>query len=767
MGKKLIFITLAITRPVVGAAESNSGGDELILTLDDLWVLMAAALVFFMQAGFKVLESGLVKKEHKTGIGAKNLLDWVAGSIAFFLVGYEVMFGDSFHGLIGMGFFSESGLTVDSNFIFFLFQLAFAGTALTIVSGAMSGRTALMPYFIASLVTATIIYPVFGHWVWGNLINEDNKPWLADLGFIDFAGSTVVHSVGAWIGLVGIWIVGPRIGRYNGAGKIQPVKASDYSYSILGVMILWLGWWGFNGGSVLAFNTDVAKIILNTNLAGAGACFTAFFHCYLFQGKRDVIEKIAGGSLTGLVAITACCHVVSPHMSLLIGAIAGVIHNLALVLLTEKWKLDDPVGAIPVHGFGGIFGTLCVALFGEAELLAHPRWIQLAVQLIGIVTCFGFTTVIAYAMFKTLKWSVGLRVSPAHELSGAIFSDEENETPVELLSGQILSQVSIKVSERGYNLMPIDEYLEMSAKERVKLIDENKVQYLDSTGNVITAVKAVRQMVLMLEGQRDEVLEEKSRVDEEKKNITQSINYASQIQGAILGQEDDIKELFPDSFVFFRPREVVSGDFYWFAKVKGYKIVVSSDCTGHGVPGAFLTVLGVSLLNEIVMQKKIVPPEKVLEMLDYKLIYALHSKNQQFKSSDGMDIGVMVIDENRSKLYFSGARSNLFHFSNGELHEVKGDRFSLGYLDKSIQKVFTRQTLDYKKEDVFYLSSDGFMDQHNPLGKKYMRSKFKKHLSDIGYLDMANQYELMKKEFDEWKLQEEQTDDVLVLGVKL
>jgi len=348
-------------------------------TTDNLWVLISAALVFFMQAGFKVLETGLVKSEHRSGIGVKNLMDWVAGSLAFFMIGFGLMFGESLGGIVGTSMFLGFDFSAGYTYVFFIFQLAFAGTALTIVSGAMSGRTALAPYFVASLFTAIIIYPIFGHWAWGNLLNESNEPWLASLGFMDFAGSTVVHSVGAWVGLVGIYVVGPRLGRYDAHGKIKSVQASDYAYSVLGLMILWLGWWGFNGGSTLAFDSIVPLIIL------------------------------------------------SPLGSIAIGLLAGIVHNYSYIVISEKWKLDDPVGAIAVHGFGGVLGTLCVALFGKEELLAHDRWTQLGVQTIGILTCLMFTASISYLVFYLVKISIGLRLSPEVELSGDTFNiDSEN-----------------------------------------------------------------------------------------------------------------------------------------------------------------------------------------------------------------------------------------------------------------------------------------------------------------------------------------------------
>ena len=478
--------------PIVSMAQGKIETD--LLSRNELWMLIATALIFFMQAGFKVFETGLVRQQHRSGIGAKNLMDWVAGCMAFYCIGFGFMFGESIDGWIGTGFIMGDGLESHHSLLFFLFQLAFASTALTIVSGAMSGRTALIPYFVASLVTATVIYPVFGHWTWGGIFSEGNKPWLASLGFMDFAGSTVVHSVGAWIALVGVWIVGPRLGRYDKNGKIQRIKPSDYSYSVLGVMILWVGWWGFNGGSTLSFNHEVPRIILNTNLSGAAAAVTAMFHAILFQSRKNILEKIMGGALTGLVAITASCNLVSSQSSLIIGALAGIIHNVMFVIITEKWKLDDPVGAIAVHGFGGVFGTLCVAIFGHQEQLNLPRMEQLAVQGLGIITCFVFTTIASLIMFYLLRKTIGLRVSPKQENSGSFFENEESEEETDTIGSNIVHHVSAKVSNRGYNVYTIKEYIDMSEDFRSSYEAADRIQYLNEEGYVIPFEIAKKQL---------------------------------------------------------------------------------------------------------------------------------------------------------------------------------------------------------------------------------------------------------------------------------
>ncbi len=401
--------------------------------LDRLWLIICAAFVFLMQAGFNNFEAGMVQPKSATGIAMKNLADWIVGSLGFALVGFGIMFGASETGLIGTSHFGFEGLS-DPNTnplgeAFFLFQLAFAGTAVTIVSGAMSERTGFVPYLVGAGVMALLIYPVFGHWTWGSAFIEGNGAFLAELGFIDFAGSTVVHSVGAWVALVGIWRVGPRLGRYANDGTVLSLPSANVSSSTFGVILLWFGWWGFNGGSGLVFDKGVGSILLNTNLAAAAGGLIAYCHGRWFQDHREMNSKFLGGVLGGLVAITACCHVVGPWSALLIGIGAGVLHNYSFEFLRNTLKLDDPVGAIPVHGVCGIWGTLCVAFFGSAESLPHGRLMQVGVQLLGVVVCFVWTTLVAFLMYRLLEKTIGLRVSPESERRGVGITEKHESLP--------------------------------------------------------------------------------------------------------------------------------------------------------------------------------------------------------------------------------------------------------------------------------------------------------------------------------------------------
>jgi Amt family ammonium transporter len=405
-----------------------------------LWVLVAAALVFFMQAGFLCLEVGFVQPHNVFITLSKNLVDWCVASLVFCGVSFGIMFGHS-NGVIGIDLFSLKGMNVDGanslGWVFVLFQLGFVGCAITIVSGALAERISFASYLWCSFFIALVLYPVFGHWVWGNGYFASNTPWLAEKGFIDFAGSTVVHSVGGWISLIGVWMVGPRLGRFAADGTPQDLKVYNMPLVALGALVLWVGWWGFNGGSAMELSDVVGKVIINTNIAGTAAGISGFFYAYYFQERRAVLEKFVGALLGGLVAATASSHIISPTGAAVIGFAAGIIHNIAFEKLLD-WQLDDPVGAIPVHLACGVWGTLCVGLFGDLDAFGgRTRVDQLGIQIYGIIVCAIWCSVVSYGLFKMLHRTTGLRVSALAEsegvhIEGNIEQDEQGMNEAEI-----------------------------------------------------------------------------------------------------------------------------------------------------------------------------------------------------------------------------------------------------------------------------------------------------------------------------------------------
>ncbi len=778
MKRFLLFPFGFLSFSALGASSSSSDG--LTLSIHHLWVLWAAALVFFMQAGFKALESGMVKSVHKEGVGVKNLIDCLVGGLAFFTVGYGLMFGDSWFGIIGTTHFFGENFTfspqkLTDSLIFFTFQWGFAATALTIVSGAMSGRTGLIPYLSGSIILGCFIYPIFGHWVWGQIVNPENTAWLADLGFIDFAGSTVVHSVGAWVSLIGVWMVKPRIGRYHPVtGEVMPMK-TNYSYSILGVMILWLGWWGFNGGSTLAFNSDVGLIILNTNLAGAAAGLSAFLHSYLVQGKSDIIEKIIGGTITGLVAITAGCHLFSPQSSILVGFLAGLVHNYSYDWIIKTLRLDDAVGAVPVHGFGGAFGTICVALFGKTELLALPRFEQLGVQVLGVLVCFAFTSVSAYLMFLFLKVSIGIRVSPADEIRGVVWGSRRprhqeiileeisSDTPLE---DEKVHYVSVQVSSGGFNVYSPEDFLQVPQNERNHWEKQDKVQYWNEAGKPIHRFDAFSYLEQI-------ITQQKNSIQQEKTNITESIQYARRIQKALEPTPDYVEKVLPAHFIWNRPRDIVSGDFYWVSRRFDKTLIAVADCTGHGVPGAFLSMMGTAFLNEITRQE--FSPAEILNKLRRRVKKSLHQNNAESNTKDGMNISLFTISDD-NHLEFAGAYHPLYIIrqregQNSALHqqfiEFRGDRMPVGIYRKE-KESFTNHHFRLQEGDMIYAFSDGFVDQFGgEQGRKFMARRFKELLAKIASETPQNQKVTLKKAFQEWKGNHKQVDDIMVFGVRM
>jgi len=425
--KRFIFSILFVLISVAGAwAEdkaptvlSNKEAIALVQThADYVWTLIAAALVFFMQAGFAMVESGFTRAKNAINIMMKNLMDFSMGSIAFWAVGFGLMFGVSKTGWFGTSGFFLSDFSPGGDpwvLAFWMFQVVFAATAATIVSGAMAERTKFSGYLIYSVFISALIYPIFGSWAWGSLYNGGG--WLENLGFIDFAGSTVVHSVGGWAALAGAIVLGPRIGKYTKDGKIKPILGHNMPLAALGVFILWLGWFGFNPGSTTAANKDIAMIFVNTNLAAAAGCVLAMFTSWVKFGKPEVGMSL-NGALAGLVAITSPCATVTPASAIAIGAIAGVIVVLA-VLFFDKIRIDDPVGAISVHGVCGAWGTFSAGIFN----IGGTSLKIIGVQALGIATCFLWVFPTAYLLFKVIDVTIGLRVSPEEELEGLDFAE--------------------------------------------------------------------------------------------------------------------------------------------------------------------------------------------------------------------------------------------------------------------------------------------------------------------------------------------------------
>ena len=414
-------VAVLTTTPAWAQEAAEITADDVQTNLDNVFVLVSAVLVIFMQAGFALIEAGLTRAKSVANIMMKNVMDFCAGALAFFAVGYAIAFGagNDFFGtegwFLGDGAFQYGTLTVP---VTFLFQVAFAATAATIVSGAMAERTKFKSYFIYSIVISAVIYPVVVHWNWGG-------GWLSQLAtpFHDFAGSTMVHMTGGVAALMGAVLLGPRLGKYGRDGKPRAIPAHNIPYAVLGTFILLVGWYGFNPGSELAADGAIGGIAVTTTLAAAAGAIAAMLLIWAKTGKPDV-AMTANGMLAGLVGITAGTAAVSNVGAIIIGSLAGLLVVTA-VLFFDRIRVDDPVGAISVHGVCGAFGTICVGLFATEDsdfwqqgLFYGGGTDQLVSQVIGVVAVGLFVAVTAGLLFAVIKATVGLRVTEEEELAG-------------------------------------------------------------------------------------------------------------------------------------------------------------------------------------------------------------------------------------------------------------------------------------------------------------------------------------------------------------
>ena len=383
-----------------------------------LWMLLSGILVFFMQAGFTLVESGMTRSKNAVNIAMKNLLDIAVGSLTYWFVGYSLMYGDTSN-----GWFFWSGIMQGEGADLF-FQTMFAATAATIVSGAIAGRTKYSTYVIFSIVMTAIIYPIAGGWQW------QGSGWLTELGFIDFAGSSIVHAVGGFAALVAAYLVGPRIGKFVD-GKVMPIPGHNQILATLGVFILWLGWFGFNGGSQLAWGGDDAvaasTVVLITNLAAAAGALGALVTTWIWYGKPHLAQSL-NGALAGLVSITAGCGNMTAGGAVLAGLIGGVIVVFSIEFIEKKLKIDDAIGAASVHGIVGFWGTIVIGLWGvdgdtKIGLFNGGGADQLIAQLTGGLAYAVWAVVLSFIVFGILKKTIGLRVTEEEEVAGLDISE--------------------------------------------------------------------------------------------------------------------------------------------------------------------------------------------------------------------------------------------------------------------------------------------------------------------------------------------------------
>jgi Amt family ammonium transporter len=430
-----LFLLLALITPGFAAEDmGGAAGETATATAEDLtlletalqnkmnilWTCVAAFLVFFMQAGFAMVEAGFTRAKNACNIMMKNLMDFSIGTLGWWVLGFGLMFGAGGAFIGGSHFAASDFSETDLNWAFWIFQCVFAGTAATIVSGAMAGRTKFIGYLCYSVVICAVIYPISGHWFWASLFGPSTG-WGENMGFVDFAGSTVVHSCGAWLALAGAITLGPRLGKYTNGGDSNAIPGHSIPLGALGVFILWFGWFGFNPGSTTTADASIGYIAMTTNLAAAAGAIFAMIASWVRFGKPDVSMAL-NGVLAGLVAITAGCADVTPFGAVVIGAVAGVLVVVAVEFIDKVLKIDDPVGAVSVHGVCGAWGTVALCFF-----LKEGSSASLGVQLAGVAAMFAWAFGTGMILFNLIKYTVGLRVSRDEELRGLDIDEHGNE----------------------------------------------------------------------------------------------------------------------------------------------------------------------------------------------------------------------------------------------------------------------------------------------------------------------------------------------------
>ncbi len=421
--RKWPVLAAALCSPTLVMAAEPEGRYS---SVDTIWVMLGAILVYFMQPGFAMVETGLTRAKNAGNIVMKNFMDFALGTIMFWIFGFGLMFGTDIGGIIGTPDFFVQNFQVPDDagytpLAYLFFQTVFCATAATIVSGAMAERTKFSAYCVYSILISLLIYPVSGHWIWGG-------GWLSELGFHDFAGSTCVHMVGGVCAFVGAWLLGPRIGKYNKDGSVNAIPGHSITLACLGMFILWMGWFGFNGGSTVSVTGDanieaVGHIMITTNMAAAAAAVTTMFFTWARYGKPDVSMTLNGG-LAGLVAITAGCDVVTVPGAFIIGVISGFFIVLAVEFVDQKMKIDDPVGAIAAHGGCGALGTLLTGLFSESDGLLYTGDAHFfLIQLLGVVTVAIYVFIVINIVFRAIRATIGLRVTKEEEINGLDFEE--------------------------------------------------------------------------------------------------------------------------------------------------------------------------------------------------------------------------------------------------------------------------------------------------------------------------------------------------------
>ncbi len=703
--------------------------------LDTFWLLMCSVLVFLMQAGFMCLESGLTRRKSSINVALKNLADFGIAVVTFWAFGFGLMYGASYSGLVGTKYFLFF-TNVAGYQTYFVFQAMFVATAATIISGAVAERLKFFSYVIITFVTSGLIYPLVGHWIWAfDFSNPDRKfGWLGKIGFIDFAGASVVHSVGGWVALAILLIVGPRTGRFR---KDDPqgsktFQGSNTPMAALGALILWFGWFGFNGGANLAMDIKIPLILINTFMSASAGLISSSIMGIIVMRKPEPMFMITG-PIAGLVAITASCAFVSPANAIIIGSIAGILSGSFLVIL-EKLKIDDVVNAIPVHLICGIWGTLAIAIFGDIEKMGIEitRSEQLYIQLIGIVSIGAFCFFSSYAIFKIINYFYPLRVSKINEELGLNIAEHNASTDTH----ELLNVLGKQVETQDYTLRaPQDSFTE--------------------TGLIGTQYNRMMNRLEQSEKQKNMW----------KNRVSNEIKLAMEVQRKLM-PERDIKN-YPVYGLNIPAREI-SGDFYDFYPHDDQIYFNLSDVSGKGVNAGMVMAKAITLFKIFARQKY--KPNEILYEMNNDL--NLTNPSGTFVTSI---IGCYNLITDEVKLANAGHQPALLK-KGDDFIEYPSSSTPLGIAKQKNENAYKLEKFKLNDSRV-YCFTDGFsesLDENkNEIGidgvkellKRNQNSKLKIELEKV--TEEIRQKSL-KKEYKEKGLEEDKgilDDDLTILGI--
>ena len=650
----------------------NISSDNVKSLVDTLWVINCAILVFIMQAGFMCMESGLSRQKNSINVALKNAADFGVSVVIFWLFGFGLMFGKSFNGLFGTDLFFFA-INISEYQTYFVFQAMFVATAATIISGAVAERLKFIGYLVITVLATGIIYPIVGHWAWSSsyLGEAMNKGWLASIGFVDFAGSTIVHSVGGWIALSGILILGPRIGKFSIANKGK-FTGSSFPLAVLGTLILWFGWFGFNGGSNGAMDDAVPLILINTFLAASFGLLTGLVISFLIHKKPDPIYIVLG-PLAGLVAITAACNSVNSLLAIIIGIIGSIIAIIVAKIL-DRFEIDDVVGAVPVHLAAGIWGTLAVGFFSDLEIIGTglTRFEQIKVQIIGIASIGAFSFIVSFILLKILNSFYPLRVSPLHE------------------------QVGLNIAEHGaasieHDLISILDKQSTSGDLKVR-----GPQDPFTAGGVI----GLYYNKLMSKLETSEAEKNKWR-----KRISSEIDLAVKVQENFIPKRN--LENYPVQGINIPAREV-SGDFFGFHPHNESVYFIIADVAGKGIH-AGMVMAKASTLFKVLAQDRVDPNEMML-----------HMNNDLFNTKTGgmfvtSILGVYDLITEEVSWANGGHLPALIRDQTGKFEEYESKAPPLGVILQKNKSIYmtNKKKLNGKR---FYVFTDGLsesLDENN------------------------------------------------------